>query len=229
MDTLRLVAAAASALVTTLLLSSCASVDASYNEAAPYPSSWASLQTPALADGCPDLSGTFSDSAVDSTTSTRTTPTSIANVVQQVLRATRMYWDGRLPEVKFPGPISLVKLTQTGDALSIEFLHPDDGTTSVTFYRFRWLANAPERIGRNFECHQFLEGPGLTLVGRIDRVSSSSLLGVGEDATQATLFRAADGSLVLRWQFQSFQATLFVVGTHKKNESVWLKFGPVRP
>ncbi|WP_205854832.1 hypothetical protein, partial [Piscinibacter defluvii] len=66
-------------------------------------------------------------------------------------------------------------------------------------------------------------------MGRIDRVSSSSILGAGEDATQATLFRAADGSLVLRWQFQSFQATLFIVGTHKRNESVWLRFGSRRP
>jgi hypothetical protein len=214
-------------LVVAFFLSACASTSSSINEVSPYPSSWPSLQTQADDAACPNISGTFGGEAVEHTPNTQNAPLSLLGAVKRV---TDKALEDRLTEIERYGPDKTVTIAQQHDSLNIAFRDKAGKATNVMFERFRLLgADWEKRNLTKYECHEYSEGPGLTFMANIDHIAGfSPIYGAGKD-TMVTLFRATDGSLVLRWQLQSFGVSILLIGSYLENKSVWLKFATAQP
>ena len=202
----------------------CATTISSINEKTPYPGSWPAIDSTRLEDGCPDLAGTYENVAFAHTADSVAPQLSLVHVFTRLIAAGEKMWGTADNKLVVPPGAPSVSFSQAAGSLRVSFGEPSGARHDLEFHRVRWRASREFRNFQPFECEVGSDGPQLRFVMRLDENFGTILWlwgGWGEDTT-ITLFKAMDGSLVLRWQVQTTLAPLWIPTV--RNQSVWLRF-----
>ncbi len=210
-----------------LSFAGCASTLSSVNEVNPYPPSWPRIESQTTDSGCPILQGHYNNQSVTDSFGSDFYIDSLAEVMQRATAAGRRIWPGS-EYVTLPPNILAVSLYQDQDSMSVEFHESSGKSATIRFHRFRWTSGREFENIQKFYCEQMPEGPVLRLMATVDRTGGASTLGAGGQDTIVWLYKSVDGSLVVRWQVQTVETSLIVVGSSLRNRSVWLRFQPVK-
>ena len=200
----------------------CATTISSINEQTPYPASWPAIDSTRLQDGCPDLAGTYENVAFAHTPDPEAPQLSLVNVFTRLIAAGEKMWGAADNKLIVPLEASSVSFSQAAGSLRASFGEPGGAMRELEFHRVRWSASREFRNFHPFECEVGSDGPQLRFVMRIDKNTGAIQWGAWGEDTTITLFKAIDGSLVLRWQVQTTQAPLWIPTV--RNQSVWLRF-----
>lgn len=114
-----------------------------------------------------------------------------------------------------------VHLTLANERLEVRYAAKDQASATTAFIREGAWARGP-----GFQCAKFDEGPGLQLwpfISYEDFVLPVPVGVLGGSNTSVVLYKAVDGSLVVRLQAESGFAILLV--PYLRTDSDWLRFG----
>jgi len=200
----------------------CATTISSLNEQTPYPGSWPAIGSTRLEDGCPNLAGTYENVAFAYAPDSATPQLSLVSIFTRLVAAGEKMWGTADNRLVVPPEASSVSFSQTAGALRASFVEPSGARHDIEFHRVRWSASREFRNFHPYECEVGSDGPQLRFVMRIGKNANAILYGAWGEDTTITLFKAIDGSLVLRWQVQTTLAPLWIPTV--RNQSVWLRF-----
>lgn len=196
----------------------------SINEKTPYPQDWPRPAQSALL-GCPDLSGTFEDAAVEvfplSSPSGSDARPSLTAIIAQVWRANTGSGGRKLdgPPKSMPDSRS-VELALTASELRVRRSPPERSDTEFTFRRAELLEI---RLSEAFTCSVSDLGAELRFLAQIDSVAGmAGFFGFGQRKISVSLFQSSDQSLLVRWNKQT--AGVIVLAPYVTNESTWVRF-----
>jgi hypothetical protein len=201
----------------------CATTISSINEQTPYPASWPAIDSSRLEDGCPNRAGTYENVAFAHTADSVAPQLSRVHVFTRLIAAGEKMWGTADNKLVVPLEASSVSFSQAAGSLRASFGEPGGARRELEFHRVRWRAAQGFRNFHPFECKVGSDGPQLRFVMRLDQNFSHLLyFGASGEDTTITLFKAMDGSLVLRWQVQTTLAPLWI--PIPLDHSVWVRF-----
>jgi hypothetical protein len=208
-----------------LLLSGCASLTGKNT----YPSSWPELDLKPTADGCPRLSGTYSNSGNGVFPHELGEARSLTDIFRRMSLAkggnfspqtTGHTWD-------VPAEANAVSIDQTPETLRVTFLGNTGPLSSLIFRRYH-NSLSETRFDDLFTCYVSENGIRLRFYPETDRnVSVIPNLYLGGGATLTFLLRAIDGSLIVQLRSDSLGFSAVVVGTHLSFDSIWFRYPSV--
>jgi hypothetical protein len=204
----------------------CATTLSSVNELNPYPPSWPPIDSRIDDLGCPILQGNYDNQSAQDSAGSGYYISRLAEVIERAAAAGQRIWP-KSQHVTIPQKILAVSLVQEQDLLSLKFHEPSGNSTTVHLRRFRLTSELEFEHIQKFYCENMPEGPVLRLMATVDRAAGASLLGAGGQDTIIWLYKAVDGSLIVRWQLQTVETTLLLIGSSLEKRSIWLRFKPV--
>ena len=203
---------------------------ASTPPAVDYPPLWPATLRASQPDGCPQLSGAYDTRATQAHPSGAGSPPRLdelfapkgpgAGVFE--LRAPNYQWP------MLPGATT-VTFDLQGDALRIRLRDDASGEAALLFRRSRPVTVDREAHGF-FDCHASEVGPALRFLGRpIERGGLPWLYGE-KDQFILTLFRGADGSLIVNRRVDRLVVTALLLGSQvSTRSSAWWHYAPAEP
>jgi hypothetical protein len=205
-----------------VLISGCASSTGKYA----YPSTWPELERTPTADGCPNLSGTYSNSGDDAFPHEPGELPSLIDIFRRMSQGPQAKdhkWD-------IPAEAKNVSIDQTPETLRVTFLGDEGPLSSLSFRRIhRGQFKFKDRYDDLYMCHVAKNGIRLFFLAEFDNyVETIPSLYAGGGSTVSILLRATDGSLVVQLRRQSIGLSLFVVGTGIRNDSKWIRYPQTR-
>jgi hypothetical protein len=191
-----------------------------------YPSAWPPLDKTRLVDGCPDISGSYRNRAVDGSPAASGLPT-LTDVFQRMAHGPGLF---RPPDPNHAWPVPANAESATfrlaAEQLGVTFTAADQSATSLAFRRYRFSWNE-KRYDDLFTCYSGEDGPRLRFFAEPESHSGGiPYLYVEAGGTLVFLLRAVDGSLIVQWRSDSLGISALVVGTRMKFDSVWWRFAP---
>jgi hypothetical protein len=213
-------------ILAALLAAGCASVPHPVD----YPPGWVSIQKGALANGCPDLSGTYSTRAADAHPRNAEAPPPL-NEVFELKAGGAGVFTLRTPErtwPSLPGATSAA-FRSDGDALYVRFGRGALSEVALTFHRIEFVA-VDRDADAFFNCPPSAAGPAVRFAS--DRASIGGVPYVYSefDMDVVLLFKAADGSLMVNYRTERIFLTSVVVGSQGETlRSRWWRYPPVAP
>jgi hypothetical protein len=198
-----------------LLLSGCASSTGKFA----YPSSWPELERTPTADGCPNLSGTYSNSGADAFPDKPGELPSLTDIFR------RMSLGPQAKDHKWnvPAEAKTVSIDQTPETLRVTFIGDEGPLGSLSFKRYH-LSLYEARYDDFFTCFVKENGIRLHFFAESDSYLERQYLYTEAGGTFTDLLRATDGSLVVQLRSQSMGLSAIVVGTHFRVDSKWFRY-----
>lgn len=201
------------------------------NEHQPYPQTMASLATTPVDGECPDVSGTYTSQGAEAWPETspegpHTLQSLLTSVyVQGSITTASTTEKARASEAAAKPLYDLtaeaVHLTLANERLEVRYVAKDQANATIAFVR-----GGISTPGPRYQCANFDEGPGLQLwpfIAYEDFVLPVPVGVFGGSNTAVVLYKAVDGSLVVRLQAESGFTILLV--PYIRTDSAWLRFG----
>jgi hypothetical protein len=201
----------------SFLLHGCASLD-------PAPP-WAASPARALANGCPDLTGTYGTRAVEAFPAGTQAPPSLNDLLgPQNLRD--LSEAGRR-DPALPGATS-ASFASDGEWLHVRFRHPAAGEATLHFKHKQWWGGFTEGADAMYQCRQLELGPALGFDGPRRTIAAVPWVFHEGDFDFVFLSKAADGSLVVNYRIDRVVLVGTGVGSHARWQgSLWWRYPPV--
>jgi hypothetical protein len=203
------------------------------NEHQPYPSALPSLATSPVAGDCPDVSGTYTNHVVEYWPQAVDGPMDLQGlfiplyVDGQMVSASRK--EARAIEAAakslYDFPAATVQLTLANERLEVRYVATDKTDATIAFSHGGMLTPGPR-----YTCAKFPEGPGLLFWPFLSSESFMAPVPVGMAGgsnTAVVLYKAVDGSLVVRLQAESGFTVLLV--PYIRTDSEWRRFDSAVP
>ena len=175
-----------------------------------YPSDWASIKTIPRQRDCPNLAGTYRNSAVAAFPEDEGAPPSLSQLFSAI---------GNASSHKVHGPWGPV-----GASESVSFAQTAQSLTA-TFARLGFYTSE-ESQGDRFTCFSSGGEPRLFFISTVDDQLPISPSTIG---TQLILLRAADGSLIVQLRSNSYEVINLglVGGPVVHHSSAWYRYPPL--
>ena len=187
-----------------------------------YPSDWASIRTAAIQHACPNLAGTYSNSAVAAFPRDEGAPPSLSQLFSAIGNASSHKVHGPWGPV---GESDSVSFAQTAESLTATFARSAEAGVELTFARLGHYT--PEQSqGDMFTCFSLSGEPRLFFISTVDDHLPIPPNTVG---TQLILLRAVDGSLIVQVRSNSYEVINLglVGGPVVHHSSVWYRYPPL--
>lgn len=198
------------------------------NEHQPYPQTWPSLATAPVGADCPDLSGTYTNQPAEYWPLDSAGPLDLKSLLiplhVQARTVTASPKKARAIEASaqplYDLPAETVQMTLSEERLEVRYVASDQTDATIAF-----LHGGITTPGPRYTCAKFPEGPGLVFwpfLSNESFVAPVPLGIVGGSNTAVVLYRAVDGSLVVRLQAESGFTVLLV--PYIRTDSEWLRY-----
>lgn len=195
----------------------------------PYPTGWASIESSATQDGCPNVGGTYSNQGSASSLPEVGPQPLLAEIFKSMARSRSMYgptaWKQTWPTI--PHDISSISIEQAPDTMAVTFIDTSGRRTSLNFRRYR-LNWSEKRVDDLFECLIVLDRPELRFFAEVES-HSVQFFGIGGGGTNVHLLKSVDGSLIVRWTKSAFALTPILLGSGIRVDDIWYRYPLVEP
>ena len=191
----------------------------------PYPaSSWAQLDPSRNADGCPNLSGTYSNAGDASFPVEQGQPPSLTDIFARLGQA----GDPLLPregaqDWTIPRDADVVTISQTPERLTVSFIDQQDIVQTLRFRRYHFDLSET-RYDDLFTCYAGDDAARLRFFPEIGRTVGASDISASAGATLVFLLRGADSSLVVQLRSEAVVLSLVGVGSYAGLSSIWHRY-----
>lgn len=191
----------------------------------PYPASlWGQLDSERTPDGCPNLSGTYSNLGNASFPSELGEPPRLTDIFMQMAQAGDPLRPGEaMRDWRVPRDAHTVKITQNAEMLTVTFIGGEGASGTLHFRRYHFELSE-KRFDDLFTCYTGDDAARLRFFPELDAVRFSDPLYIGGSGTLVFLLRGADGSLVVQLRGESIGLSLLIMGTHFSLDSVWFRY-----
>jgi len=185
-----------------------------------YPDKWASIDLTKVHDGCPTLTGTYSDRGTASHPQQLGAPPLLSEVFARMGRRSGRTW----PE---PTDVKSVQLILEAESLTVRFLSNSGKQTDLPFRRYHFSLGE-KRYDDLFTCYASETGSRLRFLAEPESHSGGiPNLYLEGGGTLVFLLRASDGSLIVQWRSDSVAISSVLLGSHIRFNSVWWKYPPL--
>jgi outer membrane lipoprotein SlyB len=192
-----------------------------------YPSDWASIRTASIQHDCPNLAGTYSNRAVAVFPSEQGAAWSLSDVFTTMGKASTSVLHGSWEPI---GDSASVSFNQTPDSLTVSFASAAGIENRLTFERkTKVLISSMDALTARFQCWWANGEPRLRFFDEISGYSSADASGSESGGSLILLLKAADGSLIVQKQSQTFRmvnAAVALIPTGHVS-SVWYRYPPL--
>ncbi len=187
-----------------------------------YPSDWASIKTIPRQRDCPNLAGTYRNSAVAAFPEDEGAPPSLSQLFSAIGNASSHKVHGPWGPV---GASESVSFAQTAGSLTATFARSAEAGIELTFARLGFYT-PEESQGDRFTCFSSGGEPRLFFISTVDDQLPISPSTIG---TQLILLRAADGSLIVQLRSNSYEVINLglVGGPVVHHSSAWYRYPPL--
>ncbi|RPI47580.1 MAG: hypothetical protein EHM59_03915 [Betaproteobacteria bacterium] len=116
-----------------------------------------------------------------------------------------------------------------GDSLSVRFRDESLGEATLKFHRIHFVS-ADRGSDAFFDCHESEFGPALRFVGPSTPIRAWPYLFAEKDMEIMSLFKGADGSLIVNHRTDRVFFTSVLLGSQADTRgSAWWRYPPVEP
>lgn len=206
----------------TFVLAGCAVFDR-----VDYPEGWGGSAPAILANGCPDLSGTYDTRPTDSYPASLSTSPTLNEILgpgglSDVYRRDK-------PWPALPGATRAM-LTSDGDWLSVRFLDDAGGVADLRFKRKHWWGGTIEGADAMYHCQKLEQDAALGIDGS-RRPSFAVPYSFNErDVGIVFLTKGSDGSLIVSYRTFRVGIEKSLIGSYAGwVGGVWWRYAPVAP
>jgi hypothetical protein len=186
-----------------------------------YPSDWSSIKTVPRQRDCPNLAGTYSNSAAAAFPQNGDTPPSLSQLVSAIGNMSSHKVHGSWGPI---GDFDSVSFAQTAESLTATFAKSATAGVKLTFAHLGFYT-PEESQGDRFTCFLSSGVPRLFFMSTVDDRLPIPPNTVG---TQLILLRAIDGSLIVQLRSNSYEVIDLglVGGPVVHHSSVWYRYPP---
>ena len=195
-----------------------------------YPTSWASIESSASQDGCPNLRGIYSNQGSASSLPKVAPQPLLTDIFKSMASSRSMTgpaaWKQTWPAI--PYDVSSISIEQAPDTITVTFIDTSGRRTSLNFrqYRFNW---SEKRVDDLFQCLIVSDSPELRFFAEVESIHSIPIVGTGGSATNINLLKSVDGSLIVRWSKNDVAFTPFILGSGIRIDDIWYRYPLVKP
>jgi hypothetical protein len=190
-----------------------------------YPANWPPLDSTTTADGCPRISGTYSNSADATFPPELVKAPGLNEVFARMGRGTGMA-SPKANNRSWPeaATAKAVSFTLTSESLQLAFDPKSESTVRLDFRRYH-ASLSETRFDDLFTCYAVANGARLRFMAEPESHSGVfANLYMEAGGTLVHLLRASDGSLIVQWRSESVAISSVLLGSHVRFNSVWWKY-----
>jgi hypothetical protein len=207
--------------LSALLLLGCASTTGPIA----YPSTWAPLDKTQIANGCPAISGTYSNHASDGLPAETSSFPTLTNIFDGMAHGPGEYNPAATGHTwSVPNDAKSVTFQLAPERLEVTFTGANGATSNLSFRRYHpsW---DEKRYDDLFTCYTNEDGPRLRFFAEPERHSREiRYIFVETGGTLVFLLKAKDGSLIVQWRSETLGIYTELMVTRMKYNSVWWRY-----
>ena len=192
-----------------------------------YPASWPDLDRTQVANGCPNISGTFQNRPSEAWPVPTSDSPTLTNLFFGLAHGRKI--DAPSTTVS-TWHFSADEITSTlrlePERLDVIFTAKDGIASSVSFRRYHF--DIGEKIFDDlFTCYPGTSSARLRFFAEPESHSSSGMLYAEAGGTLVFLLKAIDGSLIIQLRSESLKISTLILGSRMAFNSIWLRFSPI--
>lgn len=191
------------------------------------PNDWGGSAATILANGCPDVSGTYDTRPIDAYPA----GLAISPTLNEILGPSGLR-EGELLNRSWPAlpDATTATFSSSGDWLYVRFLNDAGGEAALSFKRKNWWGGSFEGSYALFQCPQLESGPALGFDGSRKPIFTVPYPISPADLSLVFLSKGQDGSLIVNFRTARVSLERSVIGSAAGwVGGVWWRYAPVAP